>query len=95
MKRGVAIFTTAALAGMAIEINAAYCCSPAELAQKQKAFAAATKAAFDRDPGGDAARQAKVKLVIERYSSLKSSSNGSYIIDMMCKENDELLAVYE
>jgi hypothetical protein len=83
------------MTGMIIHINAAYCCSPAQLAQKQKAFAEATKAAFDRDPGGDAARQAKVKFVIERYSGLKSSSNGSYIIDMMCKENDELRAIYE
>ena len=58
-------------------------------------FAEAAKAAYQRDPGGDEARQAKVKLVIERYSGLKNSTNGRYIIDMICKENDELLAIYK
>ena len=33
-----------------------------------------------------------MRLVIERYSGLKNSTNGSYIIDQICKENDELLA---
>lgn len=55
----------------------------------------ATRVAFARDPGGDAARQAKVKLVIERCNGLKDSTNGNYIIDMTCKENDELLAIYK
>ena len=93
MKRSA--ISAAAVAAMLLQASAAYCCSPAELTQKQKAFAEATKAAFERDPGGDAARQAKLKLVIERYSGLKNSTNGSYIIDMICKENDELLAIYK
>jgi len=66
-----------------------------ELSEKQKAFAEAAKAAYQRDPSGDEARQAKVKQVIERYSGLKNSTNGRYIIDMICKENDELLAIYK
>jgi hypothetical protein len=94
MKRRLAILLTTAMAATIMQTSGAYCCSPAELVQKQRAFANATKAAFERDPGGDATRQAKVKLVIERYSGLKSSSNGSYIIDMTCKENDELLVIY-
>ncbi|MBV8925926.1 MAG: hypothetical protein JOZ74_11215 [Bradyrhizobium sp.] len=92
MKRRVIMMAASAAI---IQSSSAYCCSPAEMVQKQKAFAQATKAAFDRDPGGDAARQAKVRLVIARYSELKNSTNGSYIIDMTCKENDELLAIYK
>ncbi|MBV9456344.1 MAG: hypothetical protein JO141_02325 [Bradyrhizobium sp.] len=92
MKRCVGIFL---VAGTVMAAGPAYCCSPAELIQKQNAFAAAAKTAFERDPGGDAARQAQLKLVIDRYSGLKNSTNGSYIIDMMCKENDELLAIYK
>jgi len=95
MKRGVGIGLAIAVAGITIAAHPAYCCSPAELTQKQKAFADAAKAAYQRDPGGDEGRQAKVKLVIERYSGLKNSTNGSYIIDMICKENDELLAIYK
>jgi hypothetical protein len=85
----------AAAAAILMQASAAYCCSPAELTQKQKAFGEATKAAYARDPGGDAARQEKMRLVIERYSGLKNSTNGSYIIDQICKENDELLAIYK
>lgn len=92
MKQCVGVFL---LAIMIMQTSAAYCCSPAELVQKQKAFAKATKAAYDRDPGGDAARQEKSKLVIDRYKNLKDSRNGNYIIDMTCKENDELLAIYK
>jgi hypothetical protein len=83
------------LAAMVMAAGPAYGCSPAELVQKQKAFAAAAKSAFERDPGGDAARQEKAKLVIDRYRGLKTSTNGSYLIDMICKENDELLAIYK
>jgi hypothetical protein len=85
----------AATAAMIMQTGAAHGCSPAELVQKQKAFGEATKAAYARDPGGDAARQAKVRAVTERYSDLKNSTNGSYIIDMICKEHDELLAIYK
>ena len=94
MKRRVWIVLAGTVATM-LTAYPAYCCSPIELVQKQKAFAAATKEAFDRDPGGDAARQEKVRTVIERYKDVKNSSNGSYIIDMICKENDELLAIYK
>ena len=73
----------------------ALACSPAELVQKQKAYADAVKVAFNRDPGGDEARQAKARQIIERYSTLKNSTNGGYIIDQICKENDELLAIYK
>jgi hypothetical protein len=93
MKQRVVL--VAAAAAVLLQASAAYCCSPVELTQKQKAFAEATKAAFARDPGGDAARQEKVRLVIERYSGLKNSTNGSYIIDQICKENDELLDIYK
>jgi hypothetical protein len=95
MKRFLAIVLAVEIAGFTMAAGPAYSCSPAELTQKQKAFAEAAKAAYQRDPGGDEARQAKVKQVIERYSGLKSSTNGSYIIDMICKENDELLAIYK
>jgi hypothetical protein len=93
MKRPAILMT--AVAAIIMQGGAAYGCSPAEMAQKQKAFGEATKAAFARDPGGDAARQEKAKLVIERYSGLKNSTNGSYIVDMICKEHDELLAIYK
>jgi hypothetical protein len=33
--------------------------------------------------------------VIGRYSGLKSSANGSYITVTLCKEYDELLAIYK
>jgi len=92
MKRGIGIVL---VLGMAMAASPAYCCSPTELIQKQRAFSAAVKAAFDRDPGGDAGRQAQVKLVTDRYGDVKNSTNGGYIIDMMCKENDELLAIYK
>jgi hypothetical protein len=95
MTRFLAILPAVAIAGIAMAAGPAYSCSPAELTQKQKAFAEAAKVAYQRDPGGDEARQAKVKQVIERYSGLKNSTNGSYIIDMICKENDELLAIYK
>ena len=73
----------------------AFACSGADLIQKQKAFSAAVKAAFDRDPSGDAGRQAQVQVIIARYAGLKNTTNGGYAIDMLCKENDELLAVYK
>jgi hypothetical protein len=73
----------------------ALACSSTDLTQKQKAYADAVKAAYARDPGGDAARRTKLEAVIARYADLKSSTNGSYIIDMLCKENDELLAIYK
>ena len=73
----------------------AFACSPAELVQKQKAYADAVKVAFERDPGGDGTRQTKARQIIEHYSTLKNSSNGGYIIDQICKENDELLAIYK
>lgn len=94
MKRGLGILLAAGI-GLTTAASPAHSCSPAELTQKQKAFGDAAKAAYERDPGGDEARQAKVRQVIERYSGLKNSTNGHYIIDMICKENDELLAIYK
>jgi hypothetical protein len=95
MKRSLGILAVLGITAVAAASGPAHGCTPAELTQKQKAFADAAKAAYARDPGGDDARQAKVKQVIERYSGLKSSTNGQYIIDMICKENDELLAIYK
>jgi uncharacterized membrane protein YeiH len=83
------------LAGTLAAATPALACTPSELVQKQKAYADAVKVAFDRDPGGDAARQAQVRVVIGRYSGLKAGPNGGYIIDMLCKENDELFAIYK
>jgi hypothetical protein len=83
------------IAGTLLSAAPAFACSAPELIEKQKAFGAAVKASFERDPGGDAGRQAKVQAIIARYADLKKSTNGSYIIDMLCKENDELLAVYK
>ncbi len=82
------------LAGMAMA-GPALACSPGELTQKQKAYGDAVKVAFDRDPGGDEARRGKAMAVIERYSGPKPGPNGGYIIDMLCKENDELLTIYK
>jgi hypothetical protein len=73
----------------------ALACSGTYLIQKQKAYSDAVQTAFDRDPGGDEARKSQVLAVIGRYSGLKAGSNGGYIIDMLCKENDELLAIYK
>jgi hypothetical protein len=81
------------VAGMMIAAGPAYSCSPGDLVQKQKAYGDAVKAAFDRDPGGDDARKAQALVVIGRESGLKPGPGG-YIIDMLCKENDELLAIY-
>jgi hypothetical protein len=95
MKRCSGMLMAAGAAAMIMAGGPALGCTPAELTEKQKAFAEAAKAAYQRDPGGDEARQAKVKQVIERYSGLKNSTNGRYIVDMICKENDELLAIYQ
>ena len=83
------LLTGIAMAGPALA------CSPGELTQKQKAYGDAVKVAFDRDPAGDDARKAKVMAVIDRYRGLSASMNGGYLIDMMCRENDELLAIYK
>ena len=95
MMRSLGILLAIGIAAITATAGPAHSCTPAELGEKQKAFAEATKAAYQRDPGGDEARQAKVRQVIERYSGLKNSINGRYIIDMICKENDELLAIYK
>jgi hypothetical protein len=87
-------FACVLIAGMVMAAGPALACGPGELGQKQKAYGDAVKAAFDRDPSGDQARQAQAMVVIGRYSGLKPGINGGYIIDMLCKENDELLAIY-
>jgi hypothetical protein len=88
-------FACILMAGMTISAGPALSCSSAELIQKQRAFGDAVTAAFERDPGGDATRQARVQAVIGRYSNLKNSTDGRYVIDMLCKQNDELLAIYK
>jgi len=88
--------TAILVTAMTLAASPAFACSASELQAKQKAFGEAAKAAFQRDPGGHAARQAKLEEVTARYlATLKGSTNGSYIIDMLCKENDELLAIYK
>jgi len=83
------------MAGTLLSAAPAFACSGADLVQKQKAFSAAVKTAFERDPDGDAGRQTQLQAVIARYSDLKNTTNGAYAIDMLCKENDELLAIYK
>ncbi|HEY6254740.1 MAG TPA: hypothetical protein VIY51_03005 [Xanthobacteraceae bacterium] len=94
MKQFAHIFAHVLVAGLMISAGPAYACSPAELIQKQKAYGDAVKAAFDRDPAGDDARKSQAMVVIGRYSGLKPGPGG-YIIDMLCKENDELYAIYK
>ena len=78
----------------AVAAGPAHACSGVELYQKQRALGDAVKAALDRDPGGDPARQTRAQTIIDRYSGLKPGPGG-YLIDMLCKENDELIAVYK
>jgi hypothetical protein len=85
----------ALIAGTLLSATPVFACSGTDLIQKQKAFSDAVKAAFERDPSGDTNRQAQVQAIIARYSGLKNTTNGGYAIDMLCKENDELLAVYK
>jgi len=74
----------------------ALACSSGELQQKQKAFGEAAKVAFQRDPGGDTARQARVQEITARYyASFKNVTHGGSIIDALCREHDELLAIYK
>jgi hypothetical protein len=88
-------FAVVLIASTMIAAAPALACSSTDLVQKQKAYGDAVKAAYARDPGGDAARRAKLEAVIARYADLKNSTNGSYVIDMLCKEHDELLAIYK
>jgi hypothetical protein len=83
------------IAAMLLACGPASACSPGELVSKQKAYSDAVKVALERDPSGEDARKAQAMVVIGRYSGLKAGTNGSYIIDMLCKENDELFAIYK
>jgi hypothetical protein len=90
------IFTALLLAATSLASSQALACSANALQQKQKAYSEAVKTAFARDPAGDAARRAKVQDVVAHYvASLKNVTHGSTIIDTMCRENDELLAIYQ
>ena len=95
MKQFAYLSVAALVMGLIASAPPAYSCSGPDLTQKQRAFSDAVKAAFERDPGGDAARQAQVQVVFGRYKGLMTASNGSSAIDMLCKENDELLAIYK
>jgi hypothetical protein len=75
-------------------LRPALACSGPELADKIKKLAEATTAGYAKDPAGDEARKARVQTIIDRYRPLKSSTNGSAIIDTTCREYDELIAVY-
>ena len=87
---------TVVLIGLVITGPApALACSAPELAEKMKAFAASTAAAFAKDPNGDEARKARVQAIIERYRPSKLGSNGAAIIDAVCREYDELIAIYQ
>jgi hypothetical protein len=72
--------------------SAGLACSSAELTDKIRMFGEATEAAFARDPGADEARKAQVQTITSRYSGLKSAPG---VIDAICREYDELLAVYK
>lgn len=85
--------TIAALFSLAAAQTAA-ACSPVDYASKAGAFSLATKAAFERDPDGDPARQARVREITERYTPLAQKA-GANAFDVLCKEYDELLAVYK
>lgn len=69
-------------------------CSAAEYANKAGALALATKAAFERDPAGDLARQARLRAITDRYVPL-TQKGGAQVLDVLCEEYDELLAVYK
>jgi len=84
-----------ALLACVLSGGAALACSPAELAQKQKAYSEAVKAAFARDPAGDGARQTRALAVIAHYGELVKSATRGYPIDIMCRENEELLTIYQ
>jgi hypothetical protein len=88
-------FVATLLAGLLLSATPAFACSPPELLQKQKAFGDAVKAAFAHDPAGDPARQARVQAITARYGELMHTLNGGAIIDALCRENDELLAIYK
>jgi len=88
--------TAVLVAAATLAASEALGCSATALQAKQKAYSEAVKTAFARDPAGDAARRAKVQDVIARYvAALKSETHGSTIIDTMCRENEELLAIYQ
>jgi hypothetical protein len=75
--RGLFFQTALAVSIIAVATGTrALACSGADLVQKQKAYGDAVKTAFARDPGGDAARRAKLEAVIARYADLKNSTNG-------------------
>jgi hypothetical protein len=84
-----------ALVGLApMWLQPALACSGPELSGKIKTLAETATAGYAKDPAGDEARKARVQTIIDRYRSLKSSTNGSAIIDTTCREYDELIAVY-
>jgi hypothetical protein len=92
MKKMISIvFAASLLIGAAAPAAA---CSPGEYARKVGEFALATKAAFERDPGGDPARQARVREITERYAPQVQKSGGT-AFDLLCREYDALLAVYK
>jgi hypothetical protein len=84
-----------ALLAIMIAAGPALACSPTELVAKQKAYSDAVKTAFARDPAGDDARKARALALIARYGEVaKSAGPSGNAIDLMCRENDELAAIY-
>ncbi len=83
-----------AVAALGFAAGPALSCTPTELAEKMRAILPASKAAYERDPGGNANRQAQAQSIIARYAALKNSSGGQNVLDMICRENDELLGLY-
>ena len=75
-------------------LQPALACTGPELADKMRTFSDATKAGYAKDPAGDESRKARVQTIIDRYRPLKHSTNGPAIIDAICREYDELIAVY-
>jgi hypothetical protein len=62
---------------------------------KMNAVTQGSMAAFANHPGEDAARQNRVQEIIGRYAGLKNEAGGAAALDALCREYDELLAVYK
>jgi hypothetical protein len=76
-------------------VGLAHACSGSELANKMNAVTQASMAAFANHPGEDTARQDRVQAIISRYAGLKNEAGGAAALDTLCREYDELLAVYK
>jgi hypothetical protein len=83
------------IAVMLVWCGLAHACSGPELANKMNAVTAASMAAFANRPEEDTARQNRVQEIIGRYATPKNEAGGAAALDTLCREYDELLAVYK